>query len=454
MTHAETAGLDSDSLHLGNLAGKAALLGVLLGAAGLTLAWLLGYAHGDRTLFFHMYLVSFVFYLSITLGALFFVLLHHLARAGWSVTVRRLAEGIAGNICLMVFLFLPLLAGLGYLYAWANPEVVNPANHELFDRLIAGKAGVLNVRSFFGCMGVCFLLWILIMYYFRSRSLRQDETGNVKLSSHMQSLAAPAMIVFAGTLTCAAVYLLMSLNAHWSSSMWGVYIFAGSVVSALVVITLLARWLQRAGRLGHAVTTEHYHDLGKLTFAFVFFWGYIAFSQYMLIWYANMPDETQFFAPRQIGPWAAVSLVLVFCHVLIPFAGLLSRNAKRRGAALTFWGVWMLLAHLLDIYWIVMPHYFANQVPRVVGDARLALPEAMQRLVVSNQDVYALKDQYAAFMEAVRLPLEPLSLLVLASLVVGMGGLYVASTMLMLKGKALMPLQDPRLPEALAFENM
>ena len=138
----------------------------------------------------------------------------------------------------------------------------------------------------------------------------------------------------------------MSLNPHWFSTIFGVYYFAGSVLSSLIIITLLAQWLQRAGRVRNAITLEHYHDLGKLTFAFVFFWGYIGFSQYMLIWYANLPEETQFFVPRTLGAWKSVSLILLVCHLLIPFAGLLSRHAKRRlgvatpsGASGCFWRI-------------------------------------------------------------------------------------------------------------------
>ena len=138
--------------------------------------------------------------------------------------------------------------------------------------------------------------------------------------------------------------------------MIGVYLFSDAVLSSLVVLTLLALWLQSCGLLRGVVTKEHYHDLGKLTFAFVFFWGYIAFSQYMLIWYANMPEETQFYMLRQIGPWAGVSLALIVVHFVLPFLGLMSKHVKRLLPLFAFWLVWLLVAHAFDLFWLIMPN--------------------------------------------------------------------------------------------------
>ncbi len=218
-----------------------------------------------------------------------------------------------------------------------------------------------------------FAVWVFLAWFFRSRSIRQDADGDVRWSVAMERVSVPGMIAFGLTVTLAAVDLLMSLNPHWYSTIIGVYFFGGAVLSGLVVLTLLALWLQAAGRLQGAITAEHYHDLGKLTFAFVVFWGYIAFSQYMLIWYANMPEETQFYMPRQIGPWAGISLALLFCQLLIPMFGLLSRHAKRHPLVFTFWAVWLLGAHLLDLFWLIMPNVFIQQIPEAVGAARNAV---------------------------------------------------------------------------------
>ena len=210
----------------------------------------------------------------------------------------------------------------------------------------------------------------------------------------MERLSAPGMILWAVTITLAAVDLIMSLNPHWYSTMIGVYLFSDAVLSSLVALTLLALWLQSCGLLRGVVTKEHYHDLGKLTFAFVFFWGYIAFSQYMLIWYANIPEETQFYMTRQIGPWAGVSLALIVVHFVLPFVGLMSKHAKRILPLFVFWLVWLLVAHAFDLFWLIMPNVVRP------SDAGRPLPEAFKTLLASQQSVYQLAATQSDFMDA------------------------------------------------------
>jgi hypothetical protein len=463
VAHEQATIHDGTGIRLGALAGRLTGLGLVLACAGLGLACYLGFGRAavgggaaegitPRAIFFHAYLVAFLFFLSITLGALFFVLLHHLARAGWSVTLRRLAEALAGNVVLMLPLALPLLAGRRELYEWLEPGVTQG------DKILAGKAAYLNEHALLLRFAIYFAVWIFLAWYFRSSSIKQDQTGDIALSRRMEKLSAPGMIALGFTLSFAAIDLLMSLNPHWFSTIFGVYFYAGAVVSFLAIITLLARWLQNSGRLRDVVSTEHYHDLGKLTFTFTIFWGYIAFSQYMLIWYANMPEETQFFIPRQLGPWAAVSLVLLFCHLLIPFVGMLSRHAKRGLGVLAFWAVWMLMAHLLDLYWLVMPNLYIRRIPEAVahvdGGSALPLTESLARLVVSNQHVYDVGPAYQSFAAQINAPPQAPALLMTLGLVLGLGGLYLVSTAWLLRGPALVPMKDPRLPEALSFENM
>jgi hypothetical protein len=438
--------------------GRGSSRSVVIGFAALVLgclaAWGLLSKGRDVVLAGHALLVVVTFYLSITLGALFFVMLHHLSRAGWSVTVRRLAEAVSANLLWLAPVALLTLAGLVLcgLYPWAPASAFRDGPPL---RLPAAKAGYLNPTAFTVRMALYFAVWAFLAWYFRSRSLRQDRDGDVRWSLRMERMSAPGMIAFAMTITLAAVDLLMSLNPHWSSTMIGVYFFSGSVVAGLVALMLLAVWLQAAGKLQGAITVEHYHDLGKLTFAFTVFWGYIAFSQYMLIWYANMPEETQFFLPRQIGPWAGVSLALLFCHLLIPLFGLMSRYAKRHPLVFTFWAVWLLAAHLLDVYWLVMPNVFIREIPRAVGlppDA--PLPEALGKLLNSNHSVYQLSPEYSSFMDVVRAPLGPAALGMTLALTAAVGGLFLVGTIALLRRRSLVPLQDPRLDEALQFENI
>jgi hypothetical protein len=247
---------------------------------------------------------------------------------------------------------------------------------------------------------------------------------------------------------------VMSLNPYWFSTMFGVYFFAGSMLSMFAAIVLLSQYLKNRGLIGDAVNTEHYHDLGKWMFAFTFFWGYIAFGQYMLIWYANIPEETQFFIPRQMGVYASLSLLLLIVHLVIPFPGLLSRHVKRRNGVIAFWAVWSLCACMLDAWYMVVPNEWINQIPAAVGHPTMPIANALPLLAESTQNMYTVSARHQDFVETMNYPLQAGSLLVTALCVVGIGGLYVFSTMLALRGRSLVPQRDPRLPEALAFENM
>jgi hypothetical protein len=454
-----STGSQNELCYLGTAARRMVMPGAILYVVGMVVTGS-GFDRsvllGPPTLDFYACLVAFTFYLSITLGALFFVMLHHLSRAGWSVTLRRLAEALSGNIGLMGLLFLVVLGfrmRLEWLHIVFGPSEWQPGAVMVGPMAAAGAACVKSAPYILR-FAIYFATWGLLAWYLRSRSIRQDSNGDVSLSRGMERASAFGMVAFALTITFAAVDLLMSLSPHWFSTIFGVYFFTGSVLSGLIVLTLLAFWLQANGRIGPAITAEHYHDLGKLIFTFVFFWGYIAFSQYLLIWYANLPEETQFYMPRQIGPWAIVSIVLVFCHLLIPFVGLLSRHAKRQRMVLTFWAIWLLAAHLLDLFWLIMPNVYIDKIPEAVGAAPgTPLPEALKQLLASPQAVYQVAAQHQAFMRVVEAPLELKSVAIVLGMVLWMGGLYLINTARLLRKAVLVPVQDPRLAESLAFEN-
>ena len=312
-------------------------------------------------------------------------------------------------------------------------------------RAPAGHDVWLTPRRFNGRFVIYFVIWGFLAWYFRGHSILQDSTGSVGLSKNMERLSAPGMILFAFTITLAAVDLIMSLNPHWYSTMIGVYLFADAVLSSLVVLTLLALWLQSSGLLRGVVTVEHYHDLGKLTFAFVFFWAYIAFSQYMLIWYANMPEETQFYMMRQIGPWAAISLALIVIHFVLPFLGLMSKHVKRLLPWFAFWLVWLLVAHAFDLFWLIVPSTFSRS-------GRPSCRAVQDAAGVSAVGLSACPAQ-AEFMEVSVAPLRPAALATVVGLLVAMGGLYLVSTAWFLSKAALVPVKDPRLNESLSFHN-
>ncbi len=419
MHHPAQASQETRRESLGDLGAAAFRAAVLAGSAlmpvgvGLALA-----GSGDPSYLLHSYLVSYAFWLSISLGGLFFVAVQHVTRAGWSVTVRRLSEIVASNMTLLTVLFLPVFVpvvfGVGDLYEWTNPAAV------AHDPLLEHKAPYLNV-PFFGLRCVAyFLVWWALARFFLARSTEQDTTGDVEETLRMERASPVALILYAVTVTFAAFDLLMSLEPHWFSTIFGIYYFSGAVVGFLAVLILAAIGLQATGRLTDWITVEHYHDLGKLLFGFVFFWGYIAFSQYMLIWYANIPEETVWYLKRQEGPWMYVALALLFGHLLIPFLGLLPRVAKRRKVSLAFWAAWLLWFHWLDLYWIVMPEYWAH----------------------AHTD-HAMAPSQAALCVAGDLCLWG-----------GVGAAFLAGSIRVAGQRSLVPLRDPRLGEAAAFENV
>jgi len=355
-----------------------------------------------RADFFRSYLTSFVFFLSLALGALVFVLMAHLMRAGWSVALRRVAEVVAWTLVPLAPLVLVVLFGMYDLYEWSHAEAVAQ------DALLQHKQVWLNPTFFVVRVLVYLATWTLLATLLLRRSLAQDTTGDPLLTERSEALAGPATIVFAFTVTFAAFDLVMSLDPHWYSTIFGVYFFAGAFLGFCALLVVILAALGRHSDIGRIVGVEHRHDLGKLMFAFVVFWAYIGFSQYMLIWYANLPEETIWYEARQTGPWTAVSLLLLFGHFVAPFFVLMSRHPKRRHAVLVGAAVWLLAMHWLDLFWLVMP------------GARTAGP--LFRLV----DV-------ACF--------------------VGLGGLFLAAVAWRLGRVQLIPVRDPRLAESLEFEN-
>lgn len=352
------------------------------------------------------YLQNYMYWLSIMLGALFFVLIQHATRAGWSVVVRRIAETFAANGLLMAVLAMPIIVlvfmGGDPFFEWTNAKKV--ASYELLQH----KSPYLNVNFFLVRMVVYVAIWALLGTWYHRMSVRQDQTGDPKLTGKMQWMAGPGLYLFAITLTFCAIDLMMSLEPTWFSTMFGVYYFAGSALSFFAILPIVAFSLQRSGRLQKAITIEHFHDMGKLIFAFIVFWAYIAFSQYMLIWYANIPEETQWFLARQTGEWEAVSWFLLFGHFVVPFFALISRFPKRRPQLLIVGAAWILFVHWVDLYYVIMPHANPGKVDFVLTDL-------------------------TAF--------------------VGLGGLFLGAFLTRVKGHSLIPQRDPRLAESLAFEN-
>jgi hypothetical protein len=293
-------------------------------------------AYGDPVQLWHSYLVATLFFVSLGIGALFFVLTHSLARAGWHIVLRRHAENVMATIPVLGLLMIPLFLHLGDVYPW----ITSP---------IPDKAVYLNEPAFIARSAVYLAVWSLIAWWFRWQSTKQDQTKASAITRRLQTASAPALILFGITVTFAAFDWLMSLDPHWYSSIFGVYFFAGSAVGFFALLVLLT------SARGEHVSLEHFHGLGKLLFGFVCFWAYIAFSQYLLIWYADIPEETIWFRHRFEGSWALLSALLALGHFVLPFFFFLSVRTKT-GRALRVAGAgWLLAMHVLDLYWVVLP---------------------------------------------------------------------------------------------------
>ena len=402
-----------DSPVLGREAAEGAFRKTLIvtgvAAAVMLVGFVLDGTDGKKRFFF-AYLMGWLFALSVSLGSLFWVMIHHVSSAGWSVGLRRTFENVTRAIPVLALLFLPIALGMDSIYKWVDAE----ANAS--DPLWQAKRPYLNVGFFLLRVALYFGVWIVLSVLLRGWSIRQDATGNPHLSERMKALSAPGILLLALTTTFAAFDLIMSLNYHWYSTIFGVYFWAGGIRGSLAACVLLVLALRSAGYLRHTITREHLHDCGKLLFGFTVFWTYIAFAQYFLIWYGNIPEETQFYRDRWEGSWFAATVALPICSFAIPFVILLPRTNKRSPFIMAIAAGWILFFHLYDIYWQVMPE---------------VLKERVTDRPSGGVDVHWM-DVASAVM---------------------FGGVVVASVLYGMRRYPIIPVRDPHLEESIHFEN-
>ncbi len=288
---------------------------------------------------------------SVAVGALFYVSLEYLAGAVWSTPFRRVLEFLSATVFVVVVLALPLFANLHEVFHWTHSEAVAK------DALLQGKAPYLNIE-FFTIRNVVFaVLWIAFYMVLTHFSRKQDATRDQKYTRINIRFSTAFMPVFALTTTFFAIDWIMSLEPHWFSTIFGVYYFSGTFLCALAVATFIIVSLNERGYLVAGLGKDHYYSLGTLLFVFTNFWAYIAFSQFMLIWYANVPEETFWFISRWKNGWEYVSLALIFTKFLVPYFVLLSQPSKMDARKLKFMGVWIFFAHIVDMYWLIMPSF-------------------------------------------------------------------------------------------------
>jgi hypothetical protein len=347
-----------EKIKAGKLGSNMMKAGLAIAVVFMIISIVLGSMRGDNfKRFFYAYVTGWSWIVGVSLGMLWIVMLHHLVRGRWVTAVRRICEAMSQAFPLIFIaglgFVIPVLAGYKDLYYWGHPDAhnatLNPHLHH--------KLGWLSPGFFAARYVIYALIFSGLASYFARKSRQQDETGDPKISDTLRIASGPAMILYAFA-TCALAFdIQMSLAPKWYSTIYGVAFWASGNIAAFAALALIVLWVQRSGRLVHSVTEEHYHDIGKWMFSFTFFWAYTAFSEFMLQWYGNMPEETTYFKYRMFGEWQWVSIAILVGYWAFPFVFLLSRWTKRIVPSLVFFAVWQLVFTWLQHYWRVMPQY-------------------------------------------------------------------------------------------------
>jgi hypothetical protein len=363
-----------------DLAKVSKVNGILLVVGGLgtllSLAYLLGaFGKESQKAFAYSWLFAFFFFFTITNGGIFWTMLQHISNSGWSVAVRRFFENLGSNVKWMAFFALPFLLIPNVQDAlWEWMVIHKEAAHHAHDHggtvketlhhmaeadphvhVLVGKYGYLNINAWYIRAVLYFVLLGGIIGLLHRWSIKQDSDGLFKHTFRSRALCAFPLLIYALCVTFSAVDWVMSMDYTWFSTMWGVYIFAGGAWAAMAMSILALTYVRSNGYLQKIVSVEHYHLMGKLLFAFTVFWAYIGFSQFFLIWYANITEETRFYLLRNTGGWWYVSNVLVWGHFVATFVLLLSAGRKKRPEMMTILCLWILLMHAVDIYWLIIP---------------------------------------------------------------------------------------------------
>jgi hypothetical protein len=368
----------------------AALVGVVLSIVGVVMA--------GQEKFFQAYLVAYVFWIGIVLGSMALLMIQHLSGGAWGVVIRRPLEAAVRTLPIMGFLFIPIVLGMGHLYHWTHPEALQ-------DPIIAQKAAYLNTPFFIARQVFYFAVWTTMAALLTKWSAAQDQNPDPALLKKLSLLSGGGLVVYALTVTFAAVDWTMSVNPHWYSTMWGPLYMAGQGLSAFAFAIIIVVMLSQVAPLNRIVTQHHMHDLGKFLFAFLMMWAYLSFSQFLIIWSANVSEEIPHYLVRWDGGFQYLSLFIIFGHFVLPYSLLLSRDIKRDGRRLRIIATWILLARVVDYYWHVAPEFHGEHLTIALVD--IGLPIAI-------------------------------------------GGVFLGFFAKHLRGYSLLPVNDPGLPKALA----
>ncbi|MEM9996855.1 MAG: hypothetical protein AAF809_04070 [Bacteroidota bacterium] len=432
-----------------------------IGAVMLLVALVFGLA-GDglqQQRFMYSYLIGWTWCLSITIGGLFFVMINHVVKARWMIVLRRIAESIAMSFPMLFVAGLPIILSpfISYdLYHWADPTLYDPADSH-FDTIIAGKAGYFygpmdpasHAPVFFALRYVVYFgVFILLSRKLYSLSIQNDTQPSAENTKKLVFHSAWGIPIAAVFTAFAGFDYLMTLDPHWFSTIFGVYFFAGGWLSFLALLAFLAMAYNKSGILSHEITKEHVQDVGKLMFGFTVFWTYIGFSQYFLIWYANIPEEVVWYQKRMMNGWEYFSIALIAAHFIIPFFVLLPRFTKRFWPILATMCVWILVMHWFDHMWLALPTQYLSG-----GDAYAAV-EAGSELIAGLGAVAAEGggDGHGGGIGSH----NPAASLVLTDVAawLGLAGLWLGAILWRNSRHAVTPYNDPYFHDSLKFENV
>jgi hypothetical protein len=320
--------------------------------------------------FFRSYLVAFLLVLGLSLGSLGLLMLQHLTGGHWGILIRRPLESATRVLWLVVAFSVPLVFGMKYLYSthsvadetrvgWLNPP---PAGQE--GALSDFEQKYLTHGFFLLRMVIYFVIWIALMWWFNRMSEQQDvDRDDRALRARFKFWAGPGIILYVFAMTFAAIDWSMSLSPHWASTIYGFLFVAGQAISAMSLMIITVVMFSRSEPFSHVIQKRHLHDLGKLLFAFNMLWAYFSFSQLLIIWAGNQPEEITFYKSRLNGSWGYVAVMVLLLHFLLPFFALLSRDLKRNQSALTKIAIWMIAMRFLDLFWLTRPEFTYRALP-------------------------------------------------------------------------------------------
>lgn len=339
---------DAEGFRASGALGKLRTAALVAGIAGLALS-AFGYLSSPDT-FFRAWLVGWIYWVSIALGCLGFIMIQHLTAGGWGLAIRRLLEASAWTFPILGVLGIPVILGMPRLYSWAGPAAAG-------DKILQLKAPYLNPGGFILRYGLYFVVWTAIAWSLSALSRRQDADGDPKLTVRMKAISAPGLVLLCLTLTFASVDWLMSLMPHWYSTMYGIYFLGCAGVAGLAFTILMARRLAQTEPMAQVLVRTHFHDYGKLLLAFIMLWAYFCFSQFLITWSGNLPEEVQWFEPRIHGFFGAMAVFIALFHFAVPFAALLSASLKKHSARLRLVALWLLFMRWVDLVWQVAPNF-------------------------------------------------------------------------------------------------